>query len=106
MDLLFSRYASPLELMRFYINSGQFGEFVNEILELEEKRRQEKTQKEEDDKLWLAYIFSASDISYNDWKHDLKQQSQQNPALHPMTIEQSNSVKDKARNILKKFNPS
>lgn len=105
MDLLFSRYASPLELMRLYIDSGRFGEFVNEILGLEEKRRQDRVQKEEDDKLWLAYIFSGSDISYNDWKCTLKQQSQQNPVLHPMTVEQIDSVKGKARSILKKFSP-
>ena len=54
MDLLFSRYASPLDFMKLYINQGRFGEFVEGIIGLENKRRKENNEKENDDKLWQA----------------------------------------------------
>lgn len=55
MDLLFSRYASPLDLISTYINSGRFGEFVTNFLELENERRREKQKHDEDWQLWVMY---------------------------------------------------
>ena len=55
MDLLFSRYASPLDLINTYIDSGRFGEFVTKFLELENERRREKQKHDEDWQLWVMY---------------------------------------------------
>lgn len=71
MDLLFSRYASPFEFMRPYIEQGRFGEFVTEIITAENKRRKEQTEKEDEEKLWNAYIHSYSEKSFVDWRADV-----------------------------------
>lgn len=68
MDLLYSRYANPLDLMNMYINRGRFGEFVTNILESEYERKKEQAEKDEDLKLWLMYVHSTVEESFNDWK--------------------------------------
>lgn len=105
MDLLFSRYAGPIEFMHLYIEQGRFGEFVSEIIEMDNKRKQEETKKEEDNKLWLAYILSMSDKPFNDWKNGLKHQHKKEPVSLSMTNEQVDSVKNTAKDILNRFNP-
>ena len=106
MDLLFSRYASPLDFMKLYINQGQFGEFVEGIISLENKRRKEEKEKEEDDKLWQAYIRSMSEKSFSDWKNELSQDSNEQPETLSMTNERVADVKEQARGILKSFSPT
>lgn len=69
--MLFSRYASPFEFMRLYIEQGRFGEFVTEIISAENKRRKEQAEKEDEEKLWAAYVHSYSDKSYSDWKSEI-----------------------------------
>jgi hypothetical protein len=71
MDLLFSRYASPFEFMRPYIEQGRFGEFVTEIIKAENKRRKEQAEKEDEEMLWSAYIHSYSEKSFVDWKSEV-----------------------------------
>lgn len=71
MDLLFSRYASPYDFMRPYIEQGRFGEWVTEIIKAENKRRKEQSEKADDEMLWSAYIHSFSDKSYVDWKAEV-----------------------------------
>ena len=108
MDLLFSRYASPLDFMKLYINQGRFGEFVEGVISLENKRKKEKQEKEDDDKLWQAYVHSMSDKSFIEWKKELKQSNKQNnnkPATLSMTNERVADVKEQARGILKCFSP-
>ena len=68
MDLLYSRYASPMDFMRTYIDQGRFGEFVTNILEMEYKRKKEAAEKEDERKLWEMYIHSEVNESFNDWK--------------------------------------
>ena len=48
MDLLYQRYASPMDLMNSYINRGQFGKFVSSFLEAEYERRKEEAEKDDD----------------------------------------------------------
>lgn len=71
MDLLFKKYASPMDLMKLYIDNGRFGEFVAEFIRLEAKRKKEEEKKEENDKLWEAYMHSYSEKSFADWKNDV-----------------------------------
>lgn len=72
MDLLFHRYASPMDLMKLYIEQERFGEFVNDVITAENKRRKEQAEKEEDDKLWLAYLqylrYDTQYSTFSDWK--------------------------------------
>lgn len=98
-----------MELMRLYINQGRFGEFVTEILYMDFKRKQEEAEKEEDNKLWLAYIHSMSDKSFNEWKAELRNnsinQQRKEPVNLAMTDKQVANVKQQARGILKNFSP-
>lgn len=71
MDLLYSRYSNPMEFMRLYIDQGRFGEFVTEIITQENKRRKEQAEKEDDERLWTAYVHSYSDKSFIEWKSEL-----------------------------------
>ena len=68
MDLLYQRYASPMDLMNSYINRGQFGKFVSSFLEAEYERRKEEAEKDDEWKLWVMYIHSMADESFIDWK--------------------------------------
>ncbi len=103
MDLLYSRYASPVEFMNTYINQGRFGEFVAGILEMDAKRKKEAAQKENDDKLWLAYIHAMTEQSFHDWKKELLQKKE--PVTHSMTDKQVALVKQQAKGILEKVSP-
>lgn len=68
MDLLYSRYGRPLDLMNRYINQGRFGKFVSEFLEAEYERRLEEARQERDRKLWQVYIRSDSRDNFETWK--------------------------------------
>lgn len=103
MDLLFSKYASPLEFMNLYIEQGRFGEFVSEILQLEAEKQQKETEKENDDRLWLAYLMSMSDKSFSDWKKGLYQKKEELP--QGMTDQQVEKAKAQAHEILQKVSP-
>lgn len=107
MDLLYSRYSNPLEFMRLYINQGRFGEFVAEILEMDQKRKQEETEKDNEQKMWEMYLHSMADKSFNDWKKDIlsNSNSNQKPASLSMNDDQVEDAKQKARGILKNFSP-
>ena len=64
-----------------------------------------KSEKEEDNKLWLAYLMSMSDVSFNQWKSELGNKSKQHETLS-MTDEQVDAVKQKAKGILSRFSPA
>ena len=68
MDLLYSRYTSPMDLIRLYINRGRFGEFVRNVIDAENERIREQAEKEDNWKLWFVYINSGSDESFIAWK--------------------------------------
>ena len=92
-----------MELMHIYIENGRFGEFVAEIIDMENKRRKEETEKEDDNKLWLAYILSMSNKPFSEWKNELCDKKEH--ASYEMTEEQVESVKHNARGILSRFSP-
>lgn len=71
MDLLYRRYTSPFEFMRPYIEQGRFGEFVNEIVAAENQRRKEQAEKEDEEKLWMAYVHVRPQEPYSAWKAGL-----------------------------------
>lgn len=104
MDLLFSKYASPMDLMKIYIDQGRFGEFVSEILEMEMKRKEAEAEKDSENKLWIAFVHSKSDKTFSAWKEELKKKDE--PEDYSMTDEQVEEVKQKSKGILKGFQPT
>lgn len=79
MDLLFHRYASPMDLMKLYIEQERFGEFVNDVITAENKRRQEQAEKEEDTKLWMAYLqCNTENQTFTEWKSSIIRPSSPN----------------------------
>ena len=69
MDMLYHRYACPMDLMNNYINRGRFGEFVTSFLEAEYERRKEEMEKDDDLKLWIMYVHTGNEESFFDWKN-------------------------------------
>ena len=106
MDLLYSRYSNPMELMTIYIEQGRFGEFVKNIIDMDKKRKKEADEKAENDRLWSAYIRSYSNKSFPEWKKEIAQQANQKPVSLSMTDAQVADVKAQAHDILKRFSPS
>lgn len=70
MDMLYARYSSPMDLMSEYISRGRFGDFIEGFLQAEKDRKKEEAERDEDQKMWLAYVYSNTDPnkSFNDWK--------------------------------------
>ena len=66
--MLYRAYSSPLDLMNMYINRGRFGTFVEGFLKAEYERRKQEAEKNNEWMMWVAYIHSYSDKSFNDWK--------------------------------------
>lgn len=102
MDLLYSKYSNPLEFMRLYIEQGRFGEFVENILLLENKKRKEEAEKENEDKMFELYVHSYSDNSFNDWKNEAVSAPSEKKSLS-MTDDEVEEAKNRSRNILKGF---
>lgn len=95
-----------MELMSIYIEQGRFGEFVENIVDMDEKRKQKEDEKAYDDRLWPVYIRSMSEKSFHDWKMELAQQVNNEPVNLGMTDAQVDNVKAQAHGILKRFSPS
>ena len=94
--------------MHTYIEQGRFGEFVENIVELENNRIREETEKENEDRLWQMYIHSYSEKSFIQWKDEVmngqpqnKETSNNNSHSLSMTDEQVQNQLNKARSILK-----
>ena len=68
MDLLYSRYSSPMDLVASYINRGKFGEFVSGFLHEEGERLKAEAEKNQEWQLWIGYVHSMSDQTFNEWK--------------------------------------
>lgn len=112
MDLLYSRYASPFEFMNLYINGGRFGEFVSELLEMEQRRKKEKAEKEDEDRLWSLYIHSMPDKSFAEWKKELIVSEPKKPSEDYVASADESVTKDEidamirsSQDILNNFTP-
>lgn len=73
MDMLYARYSSPMDLMSEYISRGRFGDFIEGFLQAEKDRKKEEAERDEDQKMWLAYVYSNTDPnkSFKDWKAEV-----------------------------------
>lgn len=70
-DLLYRAYASPMDLITQSIRHGRFGAFVEGFLRAETERRQAEAERENDWMLWVAYVHSYTDKSFDDWKREV-----------------------------------
>ena len=68
--MLYSRYSNPLELMNTYVNQGRLGDFVLGFCEAEHARKKEEAEREEDNKLWTAFLLSRSTLTFSEWKKE------------------------------------
>ena len=92
--------------MDVYIKQGRFGEFVTNIVQMEQDRRKKEAEKEDDNKLWTAYLLSgAKGQTFTEWKAGLTQKQEQEPESYAMTDEQVEAEKQHAKGILKKISP-
>lgn len=69
--MLYSRYSNPMDLLKRYINQRRFGAFVADFLKAEYERRKQEAEKEDEMKMWIAYVHSYSEQCYNDWKKQI-----------------------------------
>lgn len=99
MDLLYSRYSNPMDLMEHYMNQGRFGEFVTNIIELEHERKKEEAKKLEEQKLWSLYMNSAFEGSFSEWKKQVLK-----PAKKGHTRDED-MTQDDALGIVNRFLP-
>lgn len=104
MGLLYERYTSPNELINRMLKTGRFCDFVKHVI----KRKNEEAEKEEDNRLWLAYLSSGSGKSFAVWKNDLFVESrpvlqQHNRNNLSMTDAEVKATYNKVKNILKDF---
>lgn len=90
--------------MRTYIKRGRFGEFVENIIISYNKRKQEETEKENEDRLWLAYVHTMSNKPFTEWKKEVLEGSKE-PESYSMTNEQVADTIQDVKGILKKISP-
>jgi hypothetical protein len=62
-----------MDLMNRYINQRRFVAFVEGFLKEEYERRKQEAEKENEMKLWIAYVHSYSDKTYDEWKKQIFQ---------------------------------
>lgn len=58
-----------------YVKQRRFGEFVDNVINKENQRRQKEAEKENEQKLWQLYVHSMTNKSFNDWKAEVVQSS-------------------------------
>ena len=104
--MLYEKYASPNELINRMLKTGRLYDFVKHVV----KRKNEEAEKEEDNKLWLAYLSSNSRETFAAWKNELVNglQVEQRPQQHQgislsMSDAEVKTAYDNAKSILKNF---
>ena len=108
MDLLYSKYASPMDLMNLYLEQGRFGEFVTNIIELEHERKKAEEEKETDNRLWSMFIHSyvPEGTTFEKWKEDvLKRSKEQGKEQVKAHTKDENMTEQDIQNIMDKFFP-
>lgn len=108
MGLLYEKYASPNELINRMLKTGRLYDFVKHVV----KRKNEEAEKEEDNKLWLAYLSSNSRETFAAWKNEIvygAKVAEQRPEQHQgisnlsMSDAEVKTAYDNAKSILKNF---
>lgn len=90
-----------------YIDGGQFGKLIEDLLDSEIKRRREEAEKENDRKMWELYLHSSTDKSYKEWHDEImrNQKAQAKGANAPGKRDEDMTDED-VDTLLKKLFPS
>lgn len=94
MDLLSQRYASPCFFLDGMIRTGRLEEFVDDILQITNKEK-------EDDVTWEFFIHRVFNMSFKEFVEEIKN-NKENQSLSERTIE---TTYQHSMNILNNFNP-
>lgn len=99
MDLLYHRYASPLNLLDMVISSGQLDEFVDVMIE-----------QINEEKMWELYLHQIiKDKSFNSWRDSLMADTGEpedgNLKTDPVSQCEINAAIQKSQVILENFIP-
>ena len=89
------------------LKTGRLCDFVKHVV----KRKNEEAEKEEDNKLWLAYLSSNSSLTFAAWKNELVNglQVEQRPQRYngisnlSMSDAEVKTAYNNAKSILKNF---
>lgn len=95
MDLLFSRYASPFELLNQMIGMGSFSRFIDEFGEIRRREKEDRTE-------WEYFLHKVFGKSFNEFQEELREErsSRPDPAYTKKYVE---TTVNRSRGILKKF---
>lgn len=66
MDLLFSRYASPFELLNQMIGMGSFSRFIDEFGEIRRREKEDRTE-------WEYFLHKVFGKSFNEFQEELRE---------------------------------
>lgn len=94
MDLLHKRYASPFSFMDGMIQTRQFSEFVDKVLEAEFRDKEERLD-------WEFYLHKIFEGSFKDFKEEMET-SKKNREMTKAAIE---TAVQHSNDILRSFNP-
>ena len=91
--MIFKRYSSPFLFLDNLIIQGRFSDGIDTIY-----------KQVDEEKLWQLYLsIPMKEQSYLEWKNEILSKNEE-PSFE--VAEDINEVKDKARNILKNYNPN
>lgn len=94
--MLYSRYSSPMDLVDRYIRQGRFGKFVQSFMEAEYERKKQEAEKEQELMMWIAWVHSYSDKTFNEYKKQMLQPAQSTTGGDAnLTQESARSIMDK-----------
>ena len=97
MDLCFKRYASPFSIINQFLKVGRFAEFVDNLINTENKEKDEQ-------RCWEFYISARMQLyegSFEDFKEGLKN----NRENANMTAKDIEATVNHSMKILNNFNP-
>lgn len=95
MDLVFSRYSSPLFFLDYCIESGTFENTVEFLI-----------KKKDEEKWWNLYLATLplNDKSYDEWKKECQGNSKNNETTN-LSKDEIDTVIKNSQDILSGFKP-
>lgn len=94
--MLFKRYASPLELIEGMIQTGQFSDFVDNLVQTVNEEEEEKT-------MWEFFLHKT--FMYEGSFNDFKKQAEIDRKNQTMTKTEIETVYKQSMDILDNFKP-
>lgn len=76
MDLVYHRYANPVNLLNQIVSSGRLSEFVDFIV-----------KKHEEEVNWQYYLHKVFDKTFNEFTKDIENEAHENLARETFDVE-------------------